>query len=48
MEQADWIIDMGPGAANNGGTIVAEGTPEQVANHLNSRTGFHLKKSLFG
>ena len=48
MEQADWIIDMGPGAANNGGTIVAEGTPEQVAKHLNSRTGFHLKKSLFG
>ena len=44
MEQADWIIDMGPAAANKGGTIVAEGTPEQLAAQPDSRTGFHLSQ----
>ena len=46
MEQADWIIDLGPGAANKGGTIVAEGTPEQLVANPDSRTGFHLQKRL--
>ena len=31
MACADWIIDLGPGAGDEGGQIVAEGTPEEVA-----------------
>ena len=46
MEQADWIIDIGPGAANKGGTIVADGTPEQLAANPDSRTGFHLQQGV--
>ena len=42
IRQADWIIDMGPGAGLNGGTIVAEGTPEQIAQCENSLTGRYL------
>jgi excinuclease ABC subunit A len=39
---ADWIIDLGPGAGNAGGTIVAQGTPQQVAADSNSKTGPYL------
>jgi excinuclease ABC subunit A len=39
---ADWIIDLGPGAGNAGGTIVAQGTPRQVAADSNSKTGPYL------
>ena len=35
---SDWIIDMGPGAGDEGGLIVAEGTPKEVAKSKNSRT----------
>ncbi|MDO4583335.1 MAG: excinuclease ABC subunit UvrA [Planctomycetia bacterium] len=45
MRQADWIIDVGPGAGSHGGTIVAEGTPEQIQNHPRSVTGQFLKRS---
>nr|MDE6320956.1 excinuclease ABC subunit UvrA [Muribaculaceae bacterium] len=31
IKSADWVIDMGPGGGKNGGTIVAKGTPEQIA-----------------
>ena len=31
MVCADWIIDLGPGAGDDGGQVVAEGTPEEVA-----------------
>ena len=31
MKAADWIIDLGPGAADEGGRVVAHGTPEEVA-----------------
>jgi excinuclease ABC subunit A len=39
---ADWIIDLGPGAGNAGGTIVAQGTPRQVAADPKSKTGPYL------
>ena len=43
---ADWIIDLGPEGGDNGGKIIAEGTPEQVAENPNSWTGQYLKKTL--
>ena len=46
MKYADWIIDLGPGAADDGGQIVAEGTPEQIATNENSITGMYLKDEL--
>ena len=43
MKSADWIIDLGPEGGNNGGKIVAAGTPENVAAHKKSITGRFLK-----
>jgi excinuclease ABC subunit A len=43
---ADYIIDMGPEAGENGGTIVAVGTPEDIIENENSWTGKFLKESL--
>ena len=43
---ADYIIDLGPEGGNRGGTIVAKGTPEEVANVEGSYTGKYLKKVL--
>jgi excinuclease ABC subunit A len=45
---ADWIIDMGPEGGDKGGTVVASGTPEQVAEVPASHTGRYLKKVLTG
>jgi len=42
MEQADWIVDFGPGAGELGGEIVAEGTPAQIARDPKSLTGAYL------
>jgi excinuclease ABC subunit A len=42
IKTADWIVDLGPEGGDGGGTIVAEGTPEQVAAHPNSYTGRFL------
>ncbi|HEL1206133.1 TPA: excinuclease ABC subunit UvrA [Streptococcus equi subsp. zooepidemicus] len=42
MMQADWLIDVGPGAGDFGGQIVAYGTPQQVARHKRSITGQYL------
>jgi excinuclease UvrABC ATPase subunit len=42
MAHADWIIDLGPGAGHDGGRIVAEGTPAQVAATASTLTGTHL------
>ena len=39
---ADWIVDLGPDAANEGGRIVATGTPEEVAATPGSHTGRYL------
>ncbi len=44
IRNADWIIDMGPEGGKGGGTIVAEGTPEQVAKVIASHTGSFLAK----
>ena len=46
MMYADWVIDLGPGAAENGGQVVAQGTPEQVAQCEDSITGQYLKQQL--
>ena len=43
---ADWIIDLGPEGGDAGGTLVAQGTPEQVASVPESWTGQYLKKTL--
>jgi excinuclease ABC subunit A len=42
IKTADWIIDLGPEGGNGGGTIVAEGTPEDVAKVAASYTGRYL------
>ena len=46
IKRADWIIDLGPEGGNGGGLIVAQGTPEQVANVKASHTGHFLKDML--
>jgi excinuclease ABC subunit A len=45
IKSADWVIDLGPGGGDDGGKIVAEGTPEQVANS-GTHTGSYLKRAL--
>ncbi|WP_027632003.1 excinuclease ABC subunit UvrA [Clostridium hydrogeniformans] len=42
----DYIIDLGPEGGDKGGTIIAKGTPEQVANNKNSYTGYYLNNIL--
>jgi excinuclease ABC subunit A len=44
IKRADWVIDLGPGAGAQGGRIVAEGTPEDVARTANSVTARYLKE----
>lgn len=46
IKTADYIIDMGPEGGDNGGTVIASGTPEQVAKVEKSYTGKYLKKML--
>ena len=46
IKTADYIIDIGPEGGDRGGTIVATGTPEEVANHPTSYTGMFVKKYL--
>jgi excinuclease ABC subunit A len=42
IAEADWVIDLGPEAGNDGGRIVAAGTPEQIARTRGSHTGRFL------
>ena len=42
MMAADYIIDIGPGAGIHGGTIMSQGTPEEIMNDENSLTGQYL------
>jgi excinuclease ABC subunit A len=46
IKQADWLIDLGPEGGDRGGTIVAQGTPEEVAQNETSYTGHFLKPML--
>ncbi len=46
IKTADWIVDMGPEGGDGGGTIIAEGTPEQVAQSDSSYTAKYLKTML--
>ncbi|HET7075825.1 MAG TPA: excinuclease ABC subunit UvrA, partial [Chloroflexia bacterium] len=46
IKTADWIIDLGPEGGDNGGEVIAAGTPEQVAQVAASHTGQFLKKML--
>ena len=46
IKNADWIIDLGPGAGDMGGKLIATGTPEQVAKIKKSFTGQYLKPIL--
>ncbi len=46
IASADWLVDLGPEGGEGGGTIVAEGTPEQVAEKITSYTGQYLKHKL--
>ncbi len=43
IKTSDWVIDIGPKGGNEGGYVVAEGTPEQICNNDNSVTGKFLK-----
>ena len=46
IKTADYIIDMGPEGGDRGGTVIATGTPEQVAEEKQSYTGIYIKKML--
>ena len=46
IKTADWILDLGPEGGDEGGEIIAQGTPEQVAATEGSYTGQYLKKLL--
>ena len=46
IRRADWVIDLGPEGGDGGGRIVAEGTPEQVAEVAESYTGRYLKAEM--
>ena len=46
IKTADYIIDIGPEGGDRGGTIVAKGTPEEVAKNKKSYTGQYVKKYL--
>ncbi|MBP5309231.1 MAG: excinuclease ABC subunit UvrA [Lachnospiraceae bacterium] len=46
IKTADYIIDLGPEGGDRGGTLLCEGTPEEVAKHKESYTGQYIKKML--
>jgi excinuclease ABC subunit A len=46
IRSADWIVDLGPGAGENGGEIVAQGRLEDILNHPRSLTGAYLSRRL--
>ena len=46
IKRADWIIELGPGAGDAGGRVVAEGTPEDIARVAESPTGLYLQDLL--
>ncbi|MBC8281639.1 MAG: excinuclease ABC subunit A, partial [Chloroflexi bacterium] len=46
IKNSDWLIDLGPGAGDKGGKLIATGTPEQLAANEKSFTGKYLKNLL--
>jgi excinuclease ABC subunit A len=48
IKTADWIIDLGPEGGHAGGRVVAQGSPEKVANNKSSYTGRFLRDILDG
>jgi excinuclease ABC subunit A len=46
IKTADWLIDMGPEGGSGGGTVLAQGTPEDIAAHEGSYTGRYLARLL--
>ena len=46
IKNADWVIDLGPGAGDRGGWVVATGTPEEIIVERNSATGEYLGRAL--
>jgi excinuclease ABC subunit A len=48
LAASDWVVDVGPGAGEEGGRIVVSGTPEEVAACAQSRTGPYLRRALGG
>jgi excinuclease ABC subunit A len=46
IKTADWIVDMGPEGGDGGGLVIAEGTPEKVAENTQSYTASYLKAML--
>jgi excinuclease ABC subunit A len=48
IAESDWVIDIGPGAGDEGGTIVASGTPSEVAEVSGSKTATYLAAALSG
>jgi excinuclease ABC subunit A len=43
ISEADWVVDLGPEGGAGGGRILAEGTPEQIAQTPGSHTGTYLR-----
>ena len=48
IAQSDWVIDIGPGAGEEGGRIIAQGTPGEVARVKESKTAEYLTRTLEG
>lgn len=46
IKTADWIIDLGPEGGDDGGSVIAEGAPEEIAKEKRSYTGYYLKRVL--
>ena len=46
VAQSDWVIDMGPGAGDEGGTVVASGVPAEITASKRSKTAPYLKRAL--
>lgn len=46
IRNADYVIDMGPGGGAHGGRIVAQGTPKEICECRDSKTGIYLKRSM--
>jgi excinuclease ABC subunit A len=47
IREADWVVDLGPGAGVHGGHVVSEGTPDHIANDPKSLTGAYLRGEQF-